>query len=164
MFGLLIKLRYQCYIHACFENYLGNILLLFFLFFRFFYVKRPDGYPERLDVYSGCLNDTGSSSKRFWLSSGRPCFRNHSRGTTFGHYLCSVWTVNPVELNHFLPAPQLTFWPPFVLFCCLMHSSHVHMSNLQFISTLGIFLFFYYLILFGVYYFDFNMYFFFLKI
>jgi hypothetical protein len=42
MFELLIKLRYQCYIHVCSENYLGNILLLYFLFFIFFCVKRPD--------------------------------------------------------------------------------------------------------------------------
>jgi len=73
MFELLIKLRYQWYIHVCSENYLGNILLLFFLSFRFLlceasgrYVwRRPDGYPELPDVYSGCLDDTGSSSGRF---------------------------------------------------------------------------------------------------
>jgi hypothetical protein len=33
---MLIELRYQCYIHACSGNYLGNI-------FSFFCVKRRDG-------------------------------------------------------------------------------------------------------------------------
>jgi hypothetical protein len=35
---MLIELRYQCYIHACFGNYLGNIFLLFFLSFLEFFV------------------------------------------------------------------------------------------------------------------------------
>jgi len=35
----------------------------------FFCVKRPDGYPERPDVYSGCPDDTGSS---FGLFGYRP--------------------------------------------------------------------------------------------
>jgi len=56
-----IELRYQCYIHACSKNYLGNIFQLFFLsFFRFFCVKRPDGVlghpygdPECSDGISG---------------------------------------------------------------------------------------------------------------
>jgi hypothetical protein len=41
---MLLELRYQCFIHACSGNYLGNIFLLFFLSFSdFFCVKRPDG-------------------------------------------------------------------------------------------------------------------------
>jgi hypothetical protein len=98
MFELLIKLRYQWYIHACSENYLGNILLLFFLSFRFLLCEasgryvwgRSDGYPERPDGYFGCPDDTGSLSGHFWLSSRRPCFRNRLRGTTSGRYLCFV--------------------------------------------------------------------------
>jgi hypothetical protein len=39
---MLIELRYQCYIYACFGNYLGNIFLLFFLSFQICVVKRPD--------------------------------------------------------------------------------------------------------------------------
>jgi hypothetical protein len=33
---MLIELRYQCYIHACSGNYLGNIFLLFCLSFSYF--------------------------------------------------------------------------------------------------------------------------------
>jgi hypothetical protein len=121
MFELLIKLRYQWYIHPCSKNDLGNILLLFSLSFRFLLCEAsgryvwgsPDGYPERPDVYSGCSDYMGSSSKCFWLSSGRSCFRNRLRGTTSERYLCSIRTVNPVWLNPFLPAPQLSWWASF---------------------------------------------------
>jgi hypothetical protein len=126
----------------------------FYSLFQIFCVKRPDGYPERPNGYSGCPDDTVSSSARLWFLSGRPCFRNRLRGTTSRRYLCSVRTVNPIGLNHFLPAPQLTFWPPlccFVVLCVFlvhfMHSSHVHVSSLDFISIPGIFLLFYYLVL-----------------
>jgi hypothetical protein len=83
----------------------------------------PDGYPERLNGYSGCPDDMVSSFGCLWFLSGWPCFHNRLRGTTSRRYLCSVRTVNPVGLNRFLPAPQLTFWPPFVLFCRLVHFS-----------------------------------------
>jgi hypothetical protein len=77
MFELIIKLRYQCYIHACSGNYLGNILLLFFLsFLDFFFlcVKCPDGAPVCLEGDSGCPDDTVVSSGRSWFLFARACF------------------------------------------------------------------------------------------
>jgi hypothetical protein len=50
MIELLSKLRYQCYIHACFGKYLENILLLFFLsFFRFLCEASEQCVSGRLD-------------------------------------------------------------------------------------------------------------------
>jgi hypothetical protein len=125
-----------------------NLEIFFLLFFKKNCVKHPGSYPELPDGYSSCPNDTVYSSGRFWFLSGRPCFRNRLRGTTSRRYLCSVRTVNPIGLNSFLPAPQLTFWPPFVLFCRLvrfssifMHISHEHVSSLDFISTPSIFMY-----------------------
>jgi hypothetical protein len=61
---MLIELRYQCFIHACSGNYLGNIFLLFSSLFQIFCVKRPDdvlgcpdGDPVCLDSISGCPDD-----------------------------------------------------------------------------------------------------------
>jgi hypothetical protein len=42
------------------------------------------------------------------------------RGTTSGRHLSFVRTVNPIGLNRFLLAPQLTFWPPFVFFFVIL--------------------------------------------
>jgi hypothetical protein len=129
---MLIEQRYQCYIHACSGNCFWKYFsALFPLFFRIFLCEVSgryvwgclDGYPESPDGYFGCPDDTVSSSGHLWFLSGQPCFRNRLRGRTSGRYLCSVRTVNPVGLNRFLPAPQLTFWPPFVLFCRLVRFS-----------------------------------------
>jgi hypothetical protein len=69
---MLIELRYQCYIHVCSENYLGNIFMLFFLLFPIFLCEasrwcvsgRSDGAPVCPDSDSGCPDDTVDSSGR----------------------------------------------------------------------------------------------------
>jgi hypothetical protein len=128
----------------------------FSFLFQFFFCEesgrcvsgRPDGYLVCLDGDFGCSDDTVVSSGHSWFLSGRPCFCVLLRGTTSWRHLCSVRTVNPVGWNRFLPAPQPTFLPLlwfFIVLCVFlvffMHSSHVHVSSLDFISTPGIFLY-----------------------
>jgi hypothetical protein len=116
MIELLIKLRYQCYIHACSGKYMENILLLFIISFSYFCVKRPDGDLVLPDGDSGCPDNTVDSSRHYWSLSGRPCFCDLLRGTTSGRHLCSVWTMikshSPYAAHHFL----LSFCD-FLLFC-----------------------------------------------
>jgi hypothetical protein len=116
----------------CSENYLGNIFLLFFLyFFRFFCVKR-------LDSVSGCPDSA-------IVSSGRACQGDLLRGTTFERHLSFVRTVNPIGLYRIPPrrSPShfIFFLGLFVVLCVFhvlfMCASHVRLSVLQFISTPG---------------------------
>jgi hypothetical protein len=108
------------------------------------FLGRPDGYLVCPNGDSSCPDDMGVSSRRSWFLSERPCFCDLLRGTTSGRQLCSIRTVNPIGLNHFLPVPQpifLLFWLVFVVLCIFsvffMHSSHVHVLSLDFISTPG---------------------------
>jgi hypothetical protein len=96
---MLIELGYQLFIHACLENYLENIFLLFFLYFLEFLVKGPDGG-------SGCPNSKVDSFGRPFSLSERACLYDFLRGTTSGCHLSSVRMVNPVGLYRIPPAPQ----------------------------------------------------------
>jgi hypothetical protein len=78
---MLIELRYQCYIHACSGNYLGNIFLLFFLSFSDFLCEasgwcvseRPEGSLVCPDGDSSYPDDTVDSSRRPFFLSRRVC-------------------------------------------------------------------------------------------
>jgi hypothetical protein len=77
---MLIELGYQFCIHTCSGNYLGNIFLLFLLYFFsdfFFCVNCPDGG-------SGCPDGKVDSSGRPSSMSGRVCFCDFLCGTMSG--------------------------------------------------------------------------------
>jgi hypothetical protein len=63
IFEMLIELRYQCYIHACSGNYLGNIFLLFFLPFSDFFV-----WSVRTVCFGTSKRCSCMSGRWFWLS------------------------------------------------------------------------------------------------
>jgi len=112
---MLIELGYQLYIHACYENYLENIFLLFFLSFSDFLEKRPEGG-------SGCPDSKVDSSGRPFSLSERTCLCDLLCGTTSGRHLSSVRTVNPVGLYRIPPplAPQPSHFIFFGFFCRLV--------------------------------------------
>jgi len=141
---MLIELGYQLYIHACYENYLENIFLLFFLSFSDFLEKRPEGG-------SGCPDSKVDSSGRPFSLSERTCLCDLLCGTTSGRHLSSVRTVNPVGLYRIPPPPSRRsllisfFLASFVVLCAFSLpftcASHVSLSSLQFISNPGMFLY-----------------------
>jgi len=132
---------YTCVLWKLFGKY---FFAIFPLFFRFVCVKRSDDG-------SGCSDGMVDSFGRSFFLSGRACFYDLLRGTLSGRQLSSIRTVNPVGLNHILPAQQPSYLPFLVLFVILcifsvlfMRNSQVHMSSLQFISTPGMFLILFY--------------------
>jgi hypothetical protein len=119
---------YTCVLCKLFGKYFSAILPLFF---SFVCVKRSDDD-------SGCPDGKVDSSGHPFFLSGWACFCDLRRGTPFGRLLSSVRTVNPVGLNHILPASQPSHSPFLVLFVVLcifsmlfMHNSQVHMSSLN---------------------------------
>jgi hypothetical protein len=109
-----IELGYHLFIHACSENNLGNIFLLFFLYFQIFFLKRPNSV-------SGCPDGMVASSRRPFSLFGRACLYDLLRGTMSGRHLSSVWPVNPVGLNCFPPDAARHSSPSLCSFCRLVH-------------------------------------------
>jgi len=107
---MIIELRYQCFIHVCFGNYLGNIFLLFFLSF------------SDSCVWSVRTVILYMSGRYFWLSGRYDWFVQTSmflwplRGTTSRHHLSFVRMVNTVGLNRILPGVAHHFLLSFCVF------------------------------------------------
>jgi hypothetical protein len=136
---MLIELGYQLYIHVCYGTYLGNI----YIYIQIFCTKRPDGG-------SGCQDGKVDSSERPSTLSGRACFCNLLCGTMYGRHLSSIRMVSPVGLYRIPLASQPShsaFFGSFCrlvhFFCAFMRIYQVYVSSLQFISSPGMFLYFF---------------------
>jgi hypothetical protein len=147
-----IELGYQLFIHVCFGNYFGNIVLLIFLsFLDFFRMKHPDGVtgcpndiPGCPDGGSSCPDDRVVSSELPCSLPWRACLCDLLCGTTSERHLSSVRMVNPVGLNRMLLSAAHHFSSSLCIFFVLciflmifMSIFHVHVSSLQFISAPG---------------------------
>jgi hypothetical protein len=117
---MLIELRYWLHIHSCSGNYLGNIFLLFLLYFSDFFLCEVSGRCCGLSrQFSWLFGRFGSFKCPFFLF-GQAYLCDLLRSTTSRRHLSSVRTVNPVGLNRILPSDVRHFLLSFCFVCRLV--------------------------------------------